>query len=101
MPFNYTNSLRNAAAANNGDFVFYDRAGATGPVAVANTAGEWCEEVSSTASGGTGPSTTPPGETGFIYTETSSPAASTVWKMRRATTFDATQLNRRKVGRKM
>lgn len=91
MAFNYTNFLETAVQANNADFLFYDRAGAVGPVAARNTAGEWCEETTGvTTSTGTGPAANPAGRSGYIYSEASTPAASTVWRFQRDTTFDTT-----------
>ena len=90
MAFDYTNLLENATQANNGDFIWYDRAGASGNVAAANTAGEWCEENGGTTSNGTGPASNPTGRAGFVYTETSSPVATTVMRGQRNTTFDTT-----------
>lgn len=93
MAFDYTNNLETAAQANP-DFDFTDRAGnASDTVKSANTAGEWCEENGSTTSSGTGPSANPTGRAGFIYTETSTPSASTVWAMKRNTSFNASTQN--------
>lgn len=96
MAFDRTNDLNSIAEANNGDFSFTDRAGNTGDtVKASNTAGEWCEDNGScgTVSSGTGPQDNcppAPASDGFIYLETSSPAASTVWAMKRDSSFDAT-----------
>ncbi len=94
MAFDNTNLLENATQANNGDFVFTNRGGTVDSgVQTANSAGEWSEENGGTVSTGTGPSANPAGRSGFIYTETSSPAASTVWAMRRSASFDSTTQN--------
>lgn len=94
MAFDNTNFLENATQANNGDFVFTNRAGTVDSgVQNSNTAGEWCEANGGTVSTGTGPSSNPTGRSGFIYTETSSPSASTTWAMRRSTSFDSTVQN--------
>ena len=88
MAFDETNLLETAAQANNGDFRFFDRAGAEGIVAAANNNGEWCEENGSTVSVGTGPTSNPTGRAGFVYTETSGPVASIVWEMLWDTAYD-------------
>ena len=94
MAFDQTNFLENATQANNGDFVFTNRAGTVDSgVQAANTAGEWCEENGPTTSTGTGPSANPAGRAGYIYTESSTPVASTTWAMRRVTSFDSTTQN--------
>jgi hypothetical protein len=93
MAFDYTNFLETAAQANNGDFTFTNRTGSASTVRTANTSGEWCEEVSSTASNSTGASTSPPGRAGFIYTETSSPSTYTDFTITRATSLDSTTQN--------
>ena len=92
MAFDYTNFLETALQGNNGDFLWYDRAGVVGPVAGANVSGEWCEENGSTTSSGTGPASNPAGRAGFIYSEASGPVATTVWRFQRDTVFDTTQI---------
>jgi len=91
MAFDYTNFLDNDTAIE-ADFRFTNRAGTVQPagsgLAVTNTAGEWCLGVNSTASTGTGPSANPPGRAGFVYTETSSPAISSVWAIKRNISFN-------------
>lgn len=90
MAFSFTNNLETATQANNGDFTFTDRAGNTSDtVKAANVAGEWCEENGGTTSSGTGPGSNPTGRSGFIYLETSSPVASTVWAMKRTVSRNA------------
>jgi len=92
--FDHTNTLDSADTANNGDFTFTDRAGNTSDTVKAhNTAGEWCEDNGScgTQSGGTGPQNNcPPSQSGFIYTESSTPAESSTWAIKRTTSFDST-----------
>lgn len=91
MAFDNTNFLETAAQANNGDFIFTNRAGTVDSgVQNAGSNGDWCEQSGGTASNGTGPGSNPPGRIGFIYTETSSPAASSTWAMRRSVSFDST-----------
>lgn len=102
MAFDYTNLLETAAQANNGDFVFTNRAG-TVDVSVGTTqaAGEWSEDAAAdngdTPSGQTGPNgvgfPATPTRAGFIYTEMSTPSASTTWAIRRAISFDSTTQN--------
>lgn len=94
MAFDTTNFLETAIQANNGDFTFTDRSGNTSDtVKAANQAGEWSEENGSTTSGGTGPASNPPSRAGFIYTETSTPAASTTWAMQWTTAYDNNSQN--------
>ena len=91
MAFDNTNFLESAAQANNGDFVFTNRAGTVDSgVQASNTSGQWCEASGGTVSANTGPGSNPAGRIGFIYTETSSPATSTSWAMRRSVSFDST-----------
>lgn len=94
MAFDNTNFLESATQANNGDFVFTNRAGTVdSQVQSRGTNGEWSESTTTTPSNGTGPSAPPTGRSGYIYTETTSPTASTTWAMRRDTSFDSTTQN--------
>lgn len=93
MAFDNTNFLE-ADAATEADFTFTDRAGAVDSLLQAtNTAGQWCLGNGTTTSGGTGPTSNPAGRSGFVYTETSTPSASSTWAMRRKTSFDSTTQN--------
>lgn len=94
MAFDYTNFLEVDATVES-DFSFTNRAGTTNSLlAVRNTAGEWClETTGATASTGTGPTANPSGRSAYIYMESSTPAISTVWAMKRKTSFNASTQN--------
>lgn len=93
MAFDTTIYLETTSDGDN-NFDFVNRGGNASSVQPDNTAGEWCLNTSgSTASSGTGASTLPAGRSGFIYTETSTPAESTVWSMTRNISFDASANN--------
>lgn len=89
MAFDYTNYLSFITEAEAG-FIYTNRAGSVDVgVFGGNTAGEWCESLTgTTTSSGTGPTSNPAGRSGFIYTEASTPAASSTWAMRRSVTRD-------------
>jgi len=94
MAIDYTNYLEVDATVE-GAFTFTNRAGTvhgSDGLKASNTAGEWCRGVTSTPSGGTGPTANPSGRSAFVYIETSSPSASSVWAMRRKTSFDTTSV---------
>jgi len=92
MAYNYTNYLEDDTDIEN-DFSFINRAGNASDLKSSNTAGEWCLGKGSTTSSGTGPTADPAGRSGFVYTETSSPSASTTWAMKRKVSFDASANN--------
>jgi len=94
MVFDYTNYLEVDGDVE-ADFVFTDRAGnLDSGLQVRNTAGQWCLETNgATTSSGTGPTANPPGRIAYVYTEASTPAASTVWAMRRNISRDNTDQN--------
>jgi len=93
MAFDYTNNLENTSAVD-GDFSFVNRDGNASTLKASNTAGEWCLSTDGkTASSGTGPTSNPSGRNGFVYMETSTPAVSDKWEMKRKTSFDASADN--------
>ena len=93
MAFDYTNFLENDAAVE-ADFIITDRAGNFDvPLAATNTQGQWCLGVGTTVSNGTGPAANYSGRTGFVYTESSGPVASSVWALQRDEVFDNTTQN--------
>lgn len=94
MAFDTTNFLEVDATVE-ADFQFTNRAGIVDSLLQArNTSGEWClETTGSTTSNNTGPTTNPAGRSAYIYTETSSPAASSVWAMKRKISFNNTAQN--------
>lgn len=91
MSFDYTNYLEVDATVE-GDFEFTDRAGNTDSgLQTRNTAGQWCLETNGgTTSSGTGPAANPTSRSAYIYTETSTPSASSTWAMKRNDSFDST-----------
>ena len=93
MAFDTTNFLEVDADVED-DFRFTDRAGTVESAGSGlysnNTAGKWCLGNGSTVSSGTGPSANPAGRSGHVYTESSTPVASTVWAMKRNISFDST-----------
>jgi hypothetical protein len=91
MAFDNTNYLEVDATVES-DFQFTDRSGTVDSLLQArNTSGDWClETTGSTTSGSTGPTANPSGRSAYIYTEASSPAASSVWAMKRKISFDST-----------
>jgi len=89
MAFDTTDYLEVDATVES-HFTFTDRAGnVDSGLQGDNTSGQWSLGSGSTSSSSTGPAANPTGRSGYVYTESSSPALSTTWAMKRNISFNS------------